>query len=254
MKTPHYLLLSGASIVLSSCAALKSVQQPLSSDGSFDPLEAPGAAKKKSSSSSDSSSSFSAPTATSYTPGQWVETSMPNSTFFKVIPKGNATADKVLQAGVPLKFISAKGSYIKVELNSGKVGYIPEIMVIERSATSKVNSTPPPPLPSTDDTVPTSDPFVPPSGLVPAPTDPTGASVLPDIPTIPNEAPAVPSVPEIPSAPSIPDVPSAPSIPDAPSVPSIPDAPSVPGPSSVTLPGVPSPPAVDGITVPSKTD
>ena len=241
MKTPYYLFLGGATLLLSSCGALKNVQKPLSSDGSFDPLTSPGSQKKKSSSSS-SSSSFSAPTSVSYTPGQWVETSMPNSTFFSAIPKGNATADKVLQAGVPLKFISSKGSYVKVELDSGQVGYIPEIMVIERSPSGAVTPSAPP-LPPVDNTVPTSTPFVPPSVLPEAPVNPAD-NVLPEIPTIPNESPVIPS------APATPTVPTVPAVPD------------VPGPSSSTLPEVsgsssvdlPKPPAVNGITEPSTTD
>jgi len=230
MKTPTYLLLGGASVLFSSCGALKSVQQPLSNDGSFDPLNAPGS--QPSQAASSSSNSFSAPTTTSYTPGQWVETSMPNTTFFRVIPKGNATADKVLQAGVPLKFISSKGSYVNVELDSGQVGYIPEIMVIERTEASTVSAPSAPPLPPVEDTIPTSGPVDPPSVLPPAPDD-SASSVLPDIPTIPNEAPVIPPVQSTPPAPSVPGVPS---------------------PAASSLPAVPSPPAVDGITVPGATD
>lgn len=232
MKIPYYLLLGGATILLNSCGALKSVQQPLNSNGSFDPLNAPG-----NQSQSSDSSSFSAPTSASYTPGQWVETSMPNSTFFRVIPKGNATADKVLQAGVPLKFISSQGSYTKVELDSGQVGFIPEIMVIERSAATVFDAgAVAPPLPFVDGTVPGTDPFVPPGVLPPAPGDPS--SVLPDIPTIPNEAPVVPSAPELPGVPEIP----------APSSITLPD---VPTPAPIEIP---APPAVNGITEPSTTD
>ena len=229
MNISHYLLLGGATVLLNSCGALKNVQQPLSSDGSFDPLSAPG------SQSSQGVGSYAAPSTSSYTPGQWIETSMPNSTFFRVIPKGNATADKVLQAGVPLKYISSEGSYTKVELDSGAVGFVPEIMVIERATGSGtlVTGATAPPLPSGDMAVPSSDPFIPPSSF-PAPDAPAD-SVLPEIPTLPN-APVTP--PGTPVPPITPDVP----------VPGSVDV-SEPTPVEALVP-----PHVSGITEPSATD
>jgi len=226
MKPSHYLLLGGATVLLNSCGALKNVQQPLSSDGSFDPLSAPG------SQSSQGAGSYAAPSTSSYIPGQWIETSMPNSTFFRVIPKGNATADKVLQAGVPLKYISSEGSYTRVELDSGAVGFVPEIMVIERatgSGTLVTVAVAPPPL-SGDMAVPSSDPFIPPSSF-PAPDAP----VLPEIPTLPNTSVTPPGT----------------------SVPPI--TPNVPIPGSVDVPELPPvealvPPDVSGITEPGVTD
>ncbi len=226
MKPSHYLLLGGATVLLNSCGALKNVQQPLSSDGSFDPLSAPG------SQSSQGAGSYAAPSTSSYTPGQWIETSMPNSTFFRVIPKGNATADKVLQAGVPLKYISSEGSYTRVELDSGAVGFVPEIMVIERATGSGtlVTGAVAPPLLSGDMAVPSSDPFIPPSSF-PAPDAP----VLPEIPTLPN-------TPVTPPGTSVPPI-----------------TPNVPIPGSVDVPELPPvealvPPDVSGITEPGVTD
>jgi hypothetical protein len=226
MKPSHYLLLGGATVLLNSCGALKNVQQPLSSDGSFDPLSAPG------SQSSQGAGSYAAPSTSSYTPGQWIETSMPNSTFFRVIPKGNATADKVLQAGVPLKYISSEGSYTRVELDSGAVGFVPEIMVIERATGSGtlVTGAVAPPLLLGDMAVPSSDPFIPPSSF-PAPDAP----VLPEIPTLPN-------TPVTPPGTSVPPI-----------------TPNVPIPGSVDVPELPPvealvPPDVSGITEPGVTD
>ncbi|MEJ6724861.1 MAG: hypothetical protein QNK80_09065 [Akkermansiaceae bacterium] len=226
MKPSHYLLLGGATVLLNSCGALKNVQQPLSSDGSFDPLSAPG------SQSSQGAGSYAAPSTSSYIPGQWIETSMPNSTFFRVIPKGNATADKVLQAGVPLKYISSEGSYTRVELDSGAVGFVPEIMVIERATGSGtlVTGAVAPPLLSGDMAVPSSDPFIPPSSF-PAPDAP----VLPEIPTLPN-------TPVTPPGTSVPPI-----------------TPNVPIPGSVDVPELPPvealvPPDVSGITEPGVTD
>ncbi|MFT6498319.1 MAG: hypothetical protein ACJAT6_000447 [Akkermansiaceae bacterium] len=72
---------------------------------------------------------------------------MPNAFFFRSIPKGNARADKVLAVATPLKVVSSKGAYVKVELDSGDVGYVPEIMVIERGGPSEapgIGPVPPP--------------------------------------------------------------------------------------------------------------
>lgn len=97
---------------------------------------------------------------------------MPNSTFFKAIPKGDATADKVLQVGAPLKYISTKGSYVKVELESGDVGYVPEIMVTDRATVSAIPDIPPPivpdapPIPDEDGFVPVAPGEIPGSTLV----------------------------------------------------------------------------------------
>ena len=63
-----------------------------------------------------------------------METSIPNATFFKAFPKGVAVADKVLPVAIPMKVVSSRGTYLKVELDSGDVGYVPEIMVAGRSS------------------------------------------------------------------------------------------------------------------------
>ena len=117
-----------------------------------------------------------APNSPSYKSGQWVETSMPNAFFFRSIPKGNARADKVLAVATPLKVVSSKGAYVKVELDSGDVGYVPEIMVIERGGPSEA---------------PGIGPVVPPTdyGPVPPPVDPgspsgTGIAPPPEVPGI----------------------------------------------------------------------
>ena len=68
---------------------------------------------------------------------------MPNAFFFRSIPKGNARADKVLAVATPLKVVSSKGAYVKVELDSGDVGYVPEIM----GAPSGTGIAPPPEVP-----------------------------------------------------------------------------------------------------------
>jgi len=179
MNSPHILTLGGLAVALVSCGALKKFEQPLNGSSGFDPLSAPGMGQNN--------SAVVVPTAPSYQPGQWLETSMPNATFFRVIPTGAATADKMLTVATPLKVISTSGTYVKVELDSGEVGFVPEIMVAERSADSSVPVAPPPidglaPLP---DVAP--DPEIP--GLPVAP---------PPVPVVPAPVPDVAPPPEVP--------------------------------------------------------
>ncbi len=229
MKSPSLITLGAFTFVLTSCGSLQSIRnlkQPISGDSGFNPLSSPGSSSPSSSSSARNSVAV-APTSPSYKAGQWVETSMPNATFFKSIPKGNARADKVLKVGTPLKVISSKGTYVKAELDSGDVGYVPEIMVVERSS---------------DKPTPTSSPIapVPEFGSVPPPIEPSDVSATPPAPQIPNEVPPVPSVP---SLPSVPDLPSAPPVPDVATPPIPENLPTVPS-------GVAPPPEIPGLTEP----
>jgi len=225
MTSPSLLTLGGLALALASCGSLKNLNQPLSGNGNFDPLSSPG-------SSSTGSSAIAAPTSASYKPGQWVETSMPNATFFRSIPKGNARADKVLAVSTPLKVVSNKGTYVKVELDSGDVGYVPEIMVIERGNPGEV--------PVTDPTTP-----IPEFGSVPPPVDPSDISGdgLAPPPVVPSIPPPVPEVPAVPDLPALPDAPPLPEV-ETPPVPE-----NVP-----TVPDVAPPPEVPGITDPVEVD
>lgn len=139
---------------------------------------------------------------------------MANSTFFKQIPKGNASANQVLAAGTPLKVISAQGTYVKVELESGDVGYVPEMMVAEQAVASDVPIVPvidpsiigPPPV---DGQYIAPDPEIPgigmegaPSFSIPDPEVPTNTEPMPDSnPPMPDSTPPADDVapePEIP--------------------------------------------------------
>lgn len=211
MKSPQILTLGSLAFALASCGSLKNLNQPIS-DGGFDPLLPPG------STTPQTRSAMVAPSSPSYTRGQWVETSMPNATFFRAIPKGNASADKVLGVATPMKVVSSKGTYVKVELDSGEVGYVPEIMVIER----KTRETPVPGAPDYGPVPPPLEPGIPtPGGIAPPPE-------------VPGSPPPVPEVPPLPSAPSVPVVPSVP-------------VPAIPG-SVPTVPDIAPPPTVPGIT------
>ena len=211
MKAPSLLTLGGLSLVLVSCGTFKNLNQPLSGSSDFDPLSAPGA--------NSGESLLVAPTPPRYSPGQWVETSMDNATFFAVIPTGSARADRVLPSGTPMKVISNKGTYVRVELDSGSVGYVPEIMIAERRSANEV--------PLTGPEVPLPD-----LGSVPPPVEPgvlSGEGIAPP-PEIPGVTPGVPDVPSVPAVPELPT--PVPPLPDIPSVPAVPDVappPEIPG-------------------------
>lgn len=214
MKSSTMLPLA-ASLSLVGCGQMVSnLQQPITSD--YNPLDGPSAPSLR-------NKSFQ-PTGPTFKPGEWVETAMPNSTFFYKIPKGNATADQVLGKGSPLKVISTKGSYVKVELEGGTVGFVPAIMVAEpSSASDSTPFLPPPPTAPLQRSTPINDSFAPPSipdvapsplesggsSLIPPPSNYSGSGAAPSgpvrkpteilIPTSPNPAPEAPLSPVAPS-------------------------------------------------------
>ena len=221
MTSPLLLTLGGLTLALVSCGSLQdsiqNLKQPLTGETGFDPLGSPTSNSASRSASGSSGTVSLAPNAPSYKSGQWVETSLPGASFFRKIPTGSGTAraDRVLDAGTPLKVIANKGAHVKVQLDSGDVGYVPHIMVIERAAGSS--------LPSSNPIGP-----VPEYGSVPPPIEPTG------VPALPDALPSLPSLPSLPEAPPVPDV----------AVPPVPDV--VPS----SAPFVAPPPEIPGITDP----
>lgn len=182
----------GSSAVLASLAlALVSCETgELNTGGSFDPLSAPGSGR-------------SIPTAaTGLRPGSFARTLTDNAAFFSKRPKGDAQADRQLPANTEVKVISDDGSFVKVELNSGEVGFIPSVLVSDQSAAAPA-------------------------------TSPDAIQVYPPVPgTLPTGVPD----PTIPTIPPVID-PEAPAIPDVPPVP-VEEAPPVPPPSTPLPPGV----------------
>ena len=205
MKTSGLLSLVAA-FGLSSCAQIAtSLQQPISSD--YNPLDGPNAPRYR-----NTNKSFQ-PTGPSYKPGQWVETATPNAAFFYKIPRGNASADQVLSKGSPLKVVSTDGSYLKVELEGGSVGYVPAIMVAEpSSSTDSAPFLPAPPSqplqrseqsafgPSTPPSSGSS--VIPPPSNLNLPSTQQGSEVV--IPTTPPSSPVVELPPSSPGINSIP--------------------------------------------------
>lgn len=86
-------------------------------NGDFDPLRPPGSVKP------DTNPGM------TFTAGQFVRSTMDNTAFFKNRPKGDSDADKLLPRNTSMKVISQSDSYLKVELDSGEVGYVPSVML-----------------------------------------------------------------------------------------------------------------------------
>lgn len=100
-------------------AACGNLTGPISSSGGdFDPLRAPG-----------SSNTINLSPGSTFVAGQFVSASMDNTAFFRARPKGDGDADKLLSRGTSMKVISTSGSYVKVELDSGEVGFVPAVML-----------------------------------------------------------------------------------------------------------------------------
>jgi hypothetical protein len=140
----------------------------------------------------------------SFKPGQFVRATIDNTAFFSKRPKGDGDADKLLARDTQMKVISSDSSYVKVELDSGEVGFVPTVMVNDPSSvaaapgSNAVQVYPPvgptggiEPLPTFD----TSE--LPPPGAIPPiiPVDPNAPAPLPagtNAPATPGGAPPLP--------------------------------------------------------------
>lgn len=191
----HLLFLPAVSLMVASCGGGGSFDP-----GGYDPLDAAGGGGPGV-----------GVVDTGYKPGEFVKTSMNNAAFFKNKPDGNATADKLLPGNTPMKVISTEGSYVKAELDSGEVGYILSVQVIEQSGgptglgvvdDNAVQVWPPPAV----GTVPLTEPEVPGAPVIPTEIDPDAPEpAMPDIPALPDDAPtpglgAEPALPPVPDA------------------------------------------------------
>ncbi|MCW1923237.1 SH3 domain-containing protein [Luteolibacter arcticus] len=169
----HFLTLAPLALVMASCETGNVI-----SSGNFDPLTPPGSTRT--------------PTAASrgLKPGSYVRASM-EAAFFKGRPSGSSTAEKMLPANTEMKIISDDGSYAKVELASGEVGYVPSVLVADQAAAQSQVSPDAiqvyPPAPGS--LPPLVDPGTP---TIPPVIDPDAEMVVPDAPPIPETEPVVP--------------------------------------------------------------
>lgn len=106
--------------------------------GSFNPLLAPGAQLIQ---PENAGANY------PFSPGQYVTAASDSTAFFAQKPQGNADADELLSAGTSMRVIKAEGSFVKVELDSGRVGYVAAALLLEPGRT-------PAPLDSTTETSP----------------------------------------------------------------------------------------------------
>ena len=165
--------------------------------GDADPLSAPG---------SSTTSSLVEP---GFRAGEFVRAIVDNTAFFTKRPKGDSDADKVLPRGTSMKVVSTMDSYLKVELDSGEIGFVPSVMV-EGSAenAAPLPSTNPneiqlyPPIPGSNQPLPQLAPGEqPPAGSIPTVIDPDAPATEPT-PTIapPDQTPPNVTVPTSPEA------------------------------------------------------
>lgn len=166
MKAFSLGMLLPVSLAIVGC---EMVNQPITST-SFDPLVAPGSGMKS------DTPSF----GPELSPGSFVTATIPNTAFYKNKPKGSAEADKLLTQGTNMKIVSTESEYVKVELDSGEVGWIPTVMVSSGNTSPEFVPTDTtyqvyPPLPDTGpiEPLPPIDPGgLPPEGAIPAIIDP----------------------------------------------------------------------------------
>ncbi|MGL4399367.1 MAG: hypothetical protein ACRCXD_05840 [Luteolibacter sp.] len=195
-----------SSIAALSLAACDTMSGPITRGG-YDPLLPAG-----------SSNTPMQSVTPAFSAGQFVRASMDNTAFFKSRPSGDADADKLLRRGTSMKVISAASSYVKVELDSGEIGFVPSVMVEDPNAAPQALTTNPgeyqvyPPLPGAgfDPPMPPLDPTgLPPEGAIPTVIDPDApaesAPVPPVTPTTETfPAPVPPVEPKVESAPQAP--------------------------------------------------
>lgn len=172
-------------LILSACNS----GQPLQSGSDFDPLVAPGMNR----------SGLATAKANGMKKGTFVHTIMDNAAFFKQRPKGNADADRLLKSNTEMKVISDDQSYVKVELNSGEIGFVPTVQVSDETAAAPMPSVMPITSPGAVQVYPRM-----PGG--PLPSGPVqGINDVPTIPPViePDATPAPSKVPDLPPAPPV---------------------------------------------------
>ena len=196
-----------ASLGLAACDTMSG---PISSGG-YDPLLPAG-----------SNNTPTQSVTPAFAAGQFVRCSMDNTAFFKTRPKGDADADKLLKRGTSMKVISTANSYVKVELDSGEIGFVPTVMVEDPNAAPQVLTTNPgeyqvyPPLPGTGigQPLPPLDPTgLPPDGAIPTVIDPDAPALSAPVPPVTPStetfpAPVPPVEPKVESTPPAPQAPA----------------------------------------------
>lgn len=177
-----------AAVMALGLTACDTMNRPIDT-GNFDPLRPPG------------SGNLRLATGPGFSAGQFVSSIMDNTAFFSKRPKGDADADKLLPRGTSMRVISSDESYVRVELDSGEVGWVPTVMVEDPNTAAatggEFDALNPneiqiyPPLNGMGGTLPPSTPSdPPPEGAIPTVIDPE--NLEPATPTTPAPLPEVP--------------------------------------------------------------
>jgi len=165
-------------------------------EGDFDPLSAPGSGIKKETTLVNNYN---------FQPMQYVTAASNSTAFFSKRPTGNAEAEELLAAGTSMRVVKTEGSFVKVELDNGKVGYVAAAMLTDGSASANTTGNAvqvyPPiggdgalPMPAGGmpaDLLPASSPLPPTDVSTGAPLPPITAPSLPDMPAATGATPSV---------------------------------------------------------------
>ena len=119
MKYQMWISVVLGTVLASSCADFEA---PFSGGG-FDPLSTAGYRQRRDESAAGGNYQFSS--------GQFVTAASNSTAFFSEKPTGNADAEELLSAGTTMRVIKSDGSFVKVELDSGKVGYVAAALLLE---------------------------------------------------------------------------------------------------------------------------
>ena len=119
-------------------------------------------------------------------PGEFAVAAIENTAFFNQRPGPEAEADKLLKRGTSMKIINTSGSFHRVELDSGEVGFVPSVMVEAANAA---------PLEDVSTTIETITGSGPPEPVPPLP-DGLPSDFIPDVEPAPEPAPE-PATPDI---------------------------------------------------------
>ncbi|WP_411827001.1 hypothetical protein [Luteolibacter sp. AS25] len=163
-------------------AACETINRPVST-GTFDPLTPPGSVKQDTTEAFDSG----------LTPGEFVTANVPNTAFYNKKPSSSQDADKLLDQGTQMKIVAVESNMVKVELDSGDVGYVPTVMVSGAGATAGQELYPVdgtyqvyPPIPGGPmEPLPVIDlEGLPPEGAIPTIIDPDAPAEIPAPPSL----------------------------------------------------------------------
>lgn len=120
-----------ASALLVSCDFF---QQPLGGSDEYNPLDVPGGT---------TTAGAADPYGPAFTPGTFLQTVSPSTSFFLKFPKEDDQPSKILPDYTDVKVISSRGSYVKVEVvDTGDVGFVPSVMLGEKRSPEEIPVTP----------------------------------------------------------------------------------------------------------------